>query len=52
MQDPKANIGQTEGFSTRDLEKLAIMYDNSSHVTPSLFITLIIITLNISTHLQ
>jgi len=51
-KDPNANIGQREGFSTRDLEKLAIMYGDSSHTTPSLFITLTIITLNICTHLQ
>jgi len=75
-KDPNAKIGQRNGFSTRDLEKLAIMYDNSTsseattlyetttsyetttrgdsspYATPSLFITLIIFTLNICTQFQ
>jgi hypothetical protein len=28
LQDPNANIGQRAGFSERDLQKLAIMYQN------------------------
>jgi hypothetical protein len=28
LQDPNAQIGQRAGFSDRDLEKLATMYEN------------------------
>ena len=52
LQDPNAQIGQIDGFSEKDVERVRRMYGNSSHATPSLFITFIIITLNIYTHLQ
>ena len=82
LQDPHAQIGQIEGFSARDIERVVRMYDDStlpanssvdeitilydasklyldltcdkssSHATRSTYITLIIITLNICTHLQ
>jgi hypothetical protein len=71
LQDPNATIGQRDGFSAKDIEKLAKMYENLSFVTttPSdattsyatrspnystrlQFIIIIIITLNVLTHLQ
>jgi hypothetical protein len=57
-RDPNAQIGQMDGFSDKDVERVIRMYenvnvpDNSSHATRSHFITFIIITLNICTHLQ
>jgi hypothetical protein len=92
LQDPNATIGQRDGFSAKDIEKLEKMYEESSYTTEenssysteetptytteenssynteenpsntteenssytprSQFITLIIITLNVLTHLQ
>jgi len=58
LQDPKAQIGQIDGFSDEDTERLARKYENvtvlgsSPYATRSQFITLTIITLNICTHLQ
>jgi len=52
LQDANATIGQTEGFSEKDIQKLAKMYESSSYATRSQFITLIIISLNVLTHLQ
>jgi len=67
-KDPNAQIGQRDGLSEKDIERIARMYgttyetstsqetstsgDYSYYATPSLFITLIIINLNICTHLQ
>jgi len=57
-RDPNAQIGQNVGFSARDIERVLLMYGNasdntnSSYATRSQFITLIIITLNVLTHLQ
>ena len=84
MQDPNARIGQMDGFSAKDTEKLAKMYEvssdnteensstatdessnyatdensfnardkNSASATRSPFITFIIVTLLVLTHLQ
>jgi hypothetical protein len=31
LQDPNANIGQIAGFSEKDLQRLALMYQNVSN---------------------
>ena len=46
-----ATIGQTDGFSAKDIAKLERMYENSSYATRSQFITLIIMALNVLKHL-
>jgi hypothetical protein len=33
LQDPNARIGQTDGFSAKDIEKLAKMYEDASDPT-------------------
>jgi len=52
LQDPNATIGQRDGLSGGDIQKLERMYASSSYVTPSQFITLIIVTLLLLTNLQ
>jgi hypothetical protein len=46
-----ATIGQRDGFSAKDIAKLAKMYENASYATRSQFITLIIMALNVLKHL-
>jgi len=56
LQDPNAQIGQRNGFSEKDIERVVRMYgnsgDTSSHATQLQFTALIIITLNICTLFQ
>ena len=33
LQDPNATIGQRDGFSEKDIQKLEKMYENSSYTT-------------------
>jgi hypothetical protein len=56
LQDPNATIGQTEGFSEKDILRLEKMYEiyddeDSSYASRPQYITSIIITLYILTHL-